>query len=147
MIRTCTFVLILAFVLMARSQDKSLVSPFPSTDSIENVLDGCACRLTPSNCSEKYLLISTADGRTAWLNIAGQVLRFQLTSTNESRMKHSAFFREYKSIDLTVHAQFKRLHSAQEEGEESDRSRFETTITVSRGSQKQTLRAQELRAC
>jgi hypothetical protein len=143
---TVTIILFLSLSI-TNAQQRSLIGHFQSTDTIETVLDGCACRLSSTQHDSAYVFISTMDGKTAWMNIAGTTIRLRLSNSDESDIRRQSFTRKYKAHGLSVSVHIERSPTPRDLQSESDGFYVNVTLTVHKGSKMQTIYALGLCAC
>ena len=117
---------------------KKIIRPFLTTDSIESVLDGCACRLSAHKTNRRYIFISTIDGTKAWMNIAGQVSELTLARTAESDSIQQGIVRIYKGGTVIVRITIKRIQLTKSPRPETDGYPIRATVNVKMGSRTET---------
>ena len=93
--------------------------------------------------------VSSADGKVAWMKIAGRIERLQLKSPEDIEMLPDKFVRRYSARGITVTVLFRRDKTPKltEHPNESDAVKLRATITVQKGRTKQTVKASGFCGC
>jgi len=132
--------LISSILCFTNAQEKSIVGSVDNVPQIENELDGCACRLDT-------IFVSTFDGKTAWMNISGEITKLSLTKSTNPSSKKKSFYRIYNAEDLSVTIDFIILPKSPNESEESDGYQVNAVITFVKGKHREVFKVKGLCAC
>jgi hypothetical protein len=127
---------------LASAREKSLIGSVANIPKIERELDGCSCNLDS-------IYVSTFDGKTAWMNIDGKIVKLSITKSTEPSSKKRTFYRFYQTKSFSVSIKFKVVirPKAPNESEESDGYEVSAVLTFIKGNHKEIFKVSGVCGC
>ena len=119
-----------------------------------NVVSGCGCYFqSPAESkrqSDKYIFMAEIDEKTAWMNVDGRDVKLRLAGSSQTKSKlkvGSRLYRNYKSGNINVRIDYVVTNVCKPNDVECESTGYDVKITIQKGSQNQTIKAQGYCGC
>jgi hypothetical protein len=149
--KTLLLILLLAPVALSALAQKR--SPERNVGLIRNItgaveVQGCGCYFQSPNKarnSNRYLFFEDFSEGSPLMNVDGKDIRLKLVSSSEPsggvKKRGEGFSRNYVAGEVKVHMNFVTTSVCAPNDESCESTRYEVTVSVSKGGRKQTVKA------
>ncbi len=119
-------------------------------------VEGCSCTLqTAAEAgkpgSQKFLFVTEAGTKDAWMNINGKDVKLKLVKTTVIDDRNygvgGRFYEEYTAQGMKIRIDYVVTWTCPPEDEECDHAKYDTTVTVTKGKMSETIKTIGICAC
>lgn len=128
---------------------KSHENPLIGYIKDEDIVDMCGCSFAHETGSRGYTFTSDVEGKTAWMNIDGKDVKLKLAHSTGSRVHRmgSRYVQTYEAEEVRVLIVMVVNRMCIPYSSECETTGYDVTITVRKGSRRQTVKAKGQCGC